>query len=200
MKTATYADRILKHYITMALRSAGHNVDSDTYSEIDGISEDLTRTAAANSAEQVNTLLELMNQRLAEINARLEALEAMEFYDRYTQPGPEDMIPFTPPTEAEQIKNDFLAEIAELDAERDARQARDEIPQPPENTPPVELKIEIAATMIAPVKLVDFPSIAQEIADLLEDHLTRYHFAELEESPAVNIDMTKKPGNQIRLF
>lgn len=34
---AKYADRILTHYIVMALRNSGVQVDSDTFSELDGL-------------------------------------------------------------------------------------------------------------------------------------------------------------------
>ena len=37
LSQAKYADRILTHYIAMALRNAGVRVDSDTFSELDGL-------------------------------------------------------------------------------------------------------------------------------------------------------------------
>jgi hypothetical protein len=38
-----YTRRILEHYITLALSNAGIRVDADTYSELGGALEELTR-------------------------------------------------------------------------------------------------------------------------------------------------------------
>lgn len=37
----TYFRRIMTHYITLALRRAGVNIDSDTYAELDGAFEEI---------------------------------------------------------------------------------------------------------------------------------------------------------------
>lgn len=58
-----YFERIIRHYILMALRASGVPIDSDTYSELDSAFEELRET------------LEALDKRIAELEKMSPELE-----------------------------------------------------------------------------------------------------------------------------
>lgn len=62
---AVYTDRILRHYITLALREAGVRVDSDIHAELDG----------ASVATAIDQAIAPLAQRIADMEKRIAELE-----------------------------------------------------------------------------------------------------------------------------
>lgn len=56
LNNARHADQILRHYITLVMRAAGRNVDSDTYSELENLITDAVNSAVKPLAAKIDEL------------------------------------------------------------------------------------------------------------------------------------------------